>query len=62
MSAPEACTGTGQRPASVRTMTNSSGSPKFRHLHGKKAGRCPQCNAEHVLVSTGTMPRHKDRR
>lgn len=53
------CAGTGQPATAVRLMLPTDA--KFRHLHGKNAGRCPECGRSFTLGRGVTVtPRHKE--
>lgn len=54
------CPGSGQTATDQRVMRNLSGSPKFAHLAGKTAGKCPECGKGLTLGRGKTIaPAHK---
>lgn len=57
------CTGTGKVATDIRVMMTAGLGSKFRHLHGKNAGHCPDCGKSATLGrGVRVMPRHKDAR
>ncbi|MEJ8654942.1 hypothetical protein [Streptomyces sp. MS1.AVA.4] len=52
------CTNTTPVPGTLHTINAKNTGPKFRHLHGRRYGKCP-CGKEVTLTERNNLRPHK---